>query len=183
MRNGTQMLGGTMARTAARTARSRRKGGAILWVLVGIGLLVAALIIWAFSLKSGPPPVTTAAYQGSMTVPAPFPSLVDKNVSVQYAVQTRNETRPSGAGPAFPPSLATPWVAAGGVTVTFTLSTGDAKFSNGSTQMTATSGSNGVATVTLGPAADGVDTLRFAITVGKSSAPDAVVVPFEVHKP
>jgi len=47
----------------------------------------------------------------------------------------------------------------------------------------AATGSNGIATATLGPAANGVATLRFAITVGGSTVPDGTRYPFEVQKP
>lgn len=52
----------------------------------------------------------------------------------------RIEPRPSGAGPAYPPLVTTPWTNASGVVVTFTLVTGNAKFADGTTRFTATSG-------------------------------------------
>ena len=149
-----------MSHSGLQGRLTKQMDGAALWVVVGIALLIAAAIIWAFSLNNPAPNVTTTAYRSSLSSPTPFPTTVNGNVVLQYMVDGRTETRPSGAGPACPPLTTSAWAAAGGGGVTFTL-----------------------AIATLGPAKDGTDTLRLAITVGTSTAPDATVYPFEVHKP
>lgn len=170
--------------SSRRRVRGRPEaGGAMLYVVIGIAFVIAAFAIWMFSLDKAAPNVTTQAYQGSMSSPSPFPTTVAGNMTVSYTVQTRKETRPSGAGPAFPPINTTSWSPASGVTVTFTLANANAKFSNGGTTITAATDASGVAKATLGPAADGTDTLSFAITVGSQSQPDSAVVTFETHKP
>ncbi|MCA9286724.1 MAG: hypothetical protein KDA22_15985 [Phycisphaerales bacterium] len=160
-----------------------RTGGAVLWVVIGIAALVAAAIILFLNLGQAPPNVNTQAYRGAPSPATPMPAVVNGPVTIVYHIDTRTETRPSGAGPAFTPLTATPWVAASGVDVTFTLDDDDAVFGDGSTSVTVSTDGSGDASVTVKPNRDGDGTLSFSFTVNGQAVPDTVTPQFEVNVP
>jgi hypothetical protein len=167
----------------ARINRRERHGAATLWIIVGVAALIAGAIILIFSLGSPPKPVTGAAYSGSVSSPATFPTVVDSAITVTYYVKTRNETRPSGAGAGFPPTTASPWVNADSVDVTFILADDDATFDDGTIRKTVETDSAGNATVTIKPNRDGDDTLSFQISISGQTQNDSTTFDFEVTVP
>ncbi len=159
----------------------RRRGAATIWIILGVAALVGAAIIGLmFWTRGGPPNATHAAYSGALQSPTPFPATVNGEVRVTYRVRTRNETRPSGAGAGFPPTTASPWVGASGLSVTFTLTNPNATFEDGTTAFTTTTDSAGDAVAVLVAAAAGDDTLGYSFTVGSQTITDSAPNTFTV---
>ena len=165
--------------------KKKTNSGAIyIWIVLGIGTLVA-FFFWAMTqLGAPPPPVTTDAYKGNMTTPTTFPATLDKGntpFTVVYTIQTRKETRAAGAGTAATPLTATPWVGASGETVTFTLTGPNAVLAGGAflTKQVNTDG-QGNASIKIDKAATGPDVLTFTITAGGKTFTDSVAPRFEV---
>ncbi len=157
----------------------QRRGVAILWVVIGVAAVIGAIIIGVmFWTRGGPPTVTHAAYSGAVSSPTPFPAVIDGETRITYRVRTRNETRPSGAGPGFPPTTASAWTGASGVSVTFTLTNANATFDDGSTTFTTTTDSAGDAFAVVVPAINGPDSLGYSFAVGSSTTTDSTVNSF-----
>lgn len=161
-------------------------------ILVAGAFVIAAIFILAMFASQPPGPVTFTVYSGSVTTPQPFPPLVDQNVGVTYTVTVHEVTVPYGGGPGLTPTSKTPKVAVEDAVVVFTLAIGDASFADGSTTKSVTTGTSGLANVTIVPVKDyGDDTLSFVMKITTGSLwwkkthtiPDTTTVQFEVEKP
>lgn len=162
----------------AKSWRDDESGAATIIIVVGVivilivlGLTAATALKWS----AGPGPVTTERHVGSLSAPTPFPATVSAPTNVTYHVTKVKESRPSGAGSAYP---ATP-ISTSDVEdalITFTLAVGNATFDDGSTIKQVETGADGKATVSIIAATDGVDTLRFAMTIGKGIFSNGVTV-------
>lgn len=158
-------------------------------MIIGVAAVVAAYFVIVSQLGQAPPPVTIQVWEGSVTSPASFPTVLDPGnapLSVTYHVKTRQETRPSGAGMAYPPTNVTRWQPVSGADVTFRLSSGNATFADESTRKTVTPDGPGDATVELQNTTDGSDGLNFSYTIslgmlsGSRTVNDPAVQTFEV---
>lgn len=176
-------------RTALSHCGADCRGAINVWVLVGIGLGLAAIIIYVAGLRSPPKPVSYIEWRGAVSA---APAAVTQPTSVSYTVTRRSVTVPYGAGPGFPPMIATPWDKISGVPVIFTIATGNARFAAGGTTITVPTDAQGVATTTLVPITDGTDTVTFAfqykVSTGTFSStiltqPDPAPLAIEVDKP
>ncbi|MCP4364756.1 MAG: hypothetical protein GY800_05595 [Planctomycetes bacterium] len=172
--------------------RRGQEGVAVLWVVIGVAAIIAAFLIVTLQKSQTPAPVTSKVYDGSITAPQPFPTKLDNNVRVTYKVTTKEVTVPYGAGPGSSPTSQTNPVPVENAVVVFKLAKGDATFSDNSTSKSVTTGSNGVASVTIKPAQDGGDTLTFEIEVITATSmftrkthtiPDTDSFQFEVDAP
>jgi len=190
------MLRGTSRaiRPAAGIRFRRHQEGSALVVILVIVLVVLVVVVGALFAGTGPGPVQFIVYDGSVTAPASFPTILDDNtptVSVTYAVTTKRITVPYGAGPGFPPSSQTAPVPVENAVVVFTLANGDATFADGSTSKSVTTLPGGVANVTIKRARDGDDTLTFVMKITTGSLwwkkthtiPDTDSFSFEVEMP
>jgi hypothetical protein len=184
----------TNRRTSVISSRRGQEGGAILVILIVVAVIAFLAFTVSFVGKlvitAPPKPSTFAVYNGSLTAPKPFPTLVNSNVSATYTVTTHNVTVPNGMGPAATPISTTKPVGVQNAIVMFNLTTGDATFSDGSTSKSVKTDKNGLATVTIKPAKDGVDGLTLVMSIETGwfwkkwhIIPDANSYQFEVDKP
>ena len=158
----------------------------VYWILAGVAVTLAAILIWALNLDGAPPDTVTEFYTSQVQTGPP--AALNSAAPVAYKVIFRRETRPSGAGAAFPPKTVVDKPAAG-LSVTFVLGNGFAVFADGTTKTVVKTDANGLATVSVVPKTSGADNLTFQITfkhpvTGRmTTETDTDVAVFEVQAP